>query len=190
MRQSRRTAAEQVPREPMVTTTTDRRLRDRCQAVLMASRSRQCKTIAQALGGIAPRVPLAHAVSGAWRGGLTEPRGPRPTRADARDVGAARPGRGARWSAGLRPRSSALDLGRAGNPPGAAYGQCEHAPCPAGLLAAPGSTLFSADVSLSARQPGAAAGSTGRTSRMHKKVHEGDGVLLRQEEARGPLGPA
>jgi transposase len=50
MRRIRLTAAEQGQLEHMFKTTTDRRLRDRCQAVLMASRSRKHKTIAQDLG--------------------------------------------------------------------------------------------------------------------------------------------
>jgi hypothetical protein len=40
MRQIRLTTAEQEPLEHTVKTTSDRRLRDRCQAVLMASRGR------------------------------------------------------------------------------------------------------------------------------------------------------
>ncbi len=51
MRQIRLTAAAQVQLGQMFKTTTDRRLRDRCQAVLMASRGRKRKTIAQDLGG-------------------------------------------------------------------------------------------------------------------------------------------
>src|SRR5438132_5907644 len=50
MRQIRRTTAEQVQLAQRFKTTTDRRLRDRCQAVLMASRGRKRKTIAQDLG--------------------------------------------------------------------------------------------------------------------------------------------
>jgi transposase len=50
MRQIRLTAAEQVQLEQLFKTTTERRLRDRCQAVLMASRGRKRKTIAQDLG--------------------------------------------------------------------------------------------------------------------------------------------
>lgn len=50
MRQIRLTATEQGQLEQMFKTTTDRRLRDRCQAVLMASRGRKRKTIAQDLG--------------------------------------------------------------------------------------------------------------------------------------------
>jgi hypothetical protein len=55
MRRMRLTTAAQEPLEYLFKTTNDRRLRDRCQAVLMASRSRKRKTIAQDLGGIAPR---------------------------------------------------------------------------------------------------------------------------------------
>jgi transposase-like protein len=51
MRRIRLTAAEQVQLEQMFKTTTARRLRDRCQAVLMASRGRKRKTIAQDWGG-------------------------------------------------------------------------------------------------------------------------------------------
>src|SRR5918912_146008 len=51
MRRIKLTAAEQTQLEQLFKTTTDRRLRDRCQAVLMASRGRKRKTIAQDLGG-------------------------------------------------------------------------------------------------------------------------------------------
>jgi transposase len=44
------TTAEREQLEHTFKTTTDRRLRDRCQAVLMASRGRKRKTIAQDLG--------------------------------------------------------------------------------------------------------------------------------------------
>lgn len=44
------TATEQAQLEHIFKTTTDRRLRDRCQAVLMASRGRKRRTIAQDLG--------------------------------------------------------------------------------------------------------------------------------------------
>lgn len=70
MRQIRLTAAEQVQLEQMFKTTTDRRLRDRCQAVLMASRGRKRKTIAQDLGVHRTTVRLwltqyqAHGVAG------------------------------------------------------------------------------------------------------------------------------
>jgi predicted ArsR family transcriptional regulator len=50
MRRIRLTTAEQERLEDIFKTTSDRRLRDRCQAVLMASRGRQRKTIAQDLG--------------------------------------------------------------------------------------------------------------------------------------------
>src|SRR5499427_4948506 len=50
MRQIRLTTAEQEQLEHLFKTTSDRRLRDRCQAVLMASRGRKRKTIAQDLG--------------------------------------------------------------------------------------------------------------------------------------------
>ena len=46
----RLTATAQAPLAPPCTTTTDRRLRDRCQAVWMASRGRQRRTIAQEWG--------------------------------------------------------------------------------------------------------------------------------------------
>jgi transposase len=51
MQRSRLTAAEQEQLAHLFTNTTDRRLRDRCQAVLMASRGRKRKTIAQDWGG-------------------------------------------------------------------------------------------------------------------------------------------
>jgi transposase len=51
MRRIRLTAMEQAHLEQMFKTTHDRRLRDRCQAVLMAHRGRKRKTIAQDLGG-------------------------------------------------------------------------------------------------------------------------------------------
>jgi transposase len=50
MRRIRLTATEQAHLEYTFKTTNDRRLRDRCQAVLMASRGRQRQTIAQDLG--------------------------------------------------------------------------------------------------------------------------------------------
>ena len=50
MRRIRLTATEQGHLEHLFKTTPDRRLRDRCQAVLMARRGRKRKTIAQDLG--------------------------------------------------------------------------------------------------------------------------------------------
>jgi transposase len=50
MRRLRLTATEQVHLEHIFKTTNDRRLRERCQAVLMAHRERKRKTIAQDLG--------------------------------------------------------------------------------------------------------------------------------------------
>jgi transposase len=50
MRRIRLTATEQGQLEQLFKTTPDRRLRDRCQAVLMAHRGRKRKTIAQDLG--------------------------------------------------------------------------------------------------------------------------------------------
>ena len=50
MRRIRLTTAEQEHLEDIFKTTHDRRLRDRCQAVLMASRGRKRQTIAQDLG--------------------------------------------------------------------------------------------------------------------------------------------
>ena len=50
MRRIRLTATEQAHLEHLFKTTSDRRLRDRCQAVLMASRGRKRQTIAQDLG--------------------------------------------------------------------------------------------------------------------------------------------
>jgi transposase len=50
MQRIRLTAAEQEQLDHLFKTTTDRRLRDRCQAVLMASRGRKRKSIAQDLG--------------------------------------------------------------------------------------------------------------------------------------------
>jgi transposase len=49
MRRIRLTATEQAQLAQIVKTTPDRRLRDRCQAVLMAHRGRKRKTIAQDL---------------------------------------------------------------------------------------------------------------------------------------------
>lgn len=51
MQRMRLTAAEQEPLEHTCKTTSDRRLRARCQAVLMASRGRKRQTIAQDVGG-------------------------------------------------------------------------------------------------------------------------------------------
>ena len=50
MRRIQLTTVEQEQLEDIFKTTNDRRLRDRCQAVLMASRGRKRKTIAQDLG--------------------------------------------------------------------------------------------------------------------------------------------
>src|SRR5262244_2651865 len=50
MRRIRLTTAEQEQLEHLFKTATDRRLRDRCQAILMAHRGRKRKTIAQDLG--------------------------------------------------------------------------------------------------------------------------------------------
>jgi transposase len=50
MRRIRLTATEQAQLEHTFKTTSDRRLRDRCQAVLMAHRGRKRKTIAQDVG--------------------------------------------------------------------------------------------------------------------------------------------
>lgn len=50
MRRIRLTTAEQEQLEHLFKTTNDRRLRNRCQAVLMASRGRKRKSIAQDLG--------------------------------------------------------------------------------------------------------------------------------------------
>ena len=50
MRRIRLTTAEQEQLEHLFKTTNNRRLRDRCQAVLMASRGRKRKTIAHDLG--------------------------------------------------------------------------------------------------------------------------------------------
>jgi transposase len=50
MRRIKLTATEQAQLEQIFKTTDDRRLRDRCQAVLMASRGRKRKSIAQDLG--------------------------------------------------------------------------------------------------------------------------------------------
>ena len=51
MRRIRLTTTEQAYLAHLFKTTPDRRLRDRCQAVLMARRGRKRKTIAQDLGG-------------------------------------------------------------------------------------------------------------------------------------------
>ena len=70
MRRIRLTATEQAQLEQFFKTTTDRRLRDRCQAVLMASRGRKRKIIAQDLGVHRTTVGLwlkhyhAHGVAG------------------------------------------------------------------------------------------------------------------------------
>ena len=50
MQRIRLTATEQAHLEHLFKTTPDRRFRDRCQAVLLASRGRKRKSIAQALG--------------------------------------------------------------------------------------------------------------------------------------------
>jgi Homeodomain-like domain len=56
MRRLSLTATAQAHREQRFTTTNDRRLRDRCQAIVMAHRGRKRQTIAQELGG--PRTPV------------------------------------------------------------------------------------------------------------------------------------
>jgi len=70
VRRIRLTTAEQEQLEHLFKTTNDRRLRDRCQAVLMASRGRKRKTIAQDWGGIAPPCSSGsgNSTNGAWRG--------------------------------------------------------------------------------------------------------------------------
>ena len=50
MRRIRLTATERAHLEQLFKTTNDRRLRDRCQAIVMAHRGRKRKTIAQDLG--------------------------------------------------------------------------------------------------------------------------------------------
>lgn len=50
MRRITLTAMEQTDLESLFKTTADRRLRERCQAVLMASRGRKRRAIAQDLG--------------------------------------------------------------------------------------------------------------------------------------------
>ena len=50
MRRMRLTAMEQAQLAQIFKTTDDRRLRDRCQAVLMAHRGRKRTSIAQAVG--------------------------------------------------------------------------------------------------------------------------------------------
>ena len=47
MRRIRLTATEQTQLKQIFKTTDDRRLRDRCQAILMAHRGRKRKTLAQ-----------------------------------------------------------------------------------------------------------------------------------------------
>jgi transposase len=58
MQRIRLTATEQAQLEQICKTTDDRRLRDRCQAVLMAHRGRKRKIIAQDLGVHRPTVRL------------------------------------------------------------------------------------------------------------------------------------
>jgi Homeodomain-like domain len=58
MRRIRLTAPEQTPLDQIFKTTDDRRLRDRCQAVLLAHRGRKRQNIAQDLGGHRPTVRL------------------------------------------------------------------------------------------------------------------------------------
>jgi transposase len=58
MRRIRLTATEQTQLAQICKTTDDRRLRDRCQAVLMAPRGRKRKTIAQDIGVHRPTVRL------------------------------------------------------------------------------------------------------------------------------------
>jgi Homeodomain-like domain len=57
MRRIALAATEQAALEDLFKTTADRRLRERCQAVLMASRGRKRRALAQALGGHRTTVP-------------------------------------------------------------------------------------------------------------------------------------
>jgi transposase len=72
MQRIRLTAAEQEQLDHILKTTTDRRLRARCQAVFMASRGRKRKRIAQDLGvhRTTVRLWLKHSQEGGV-GGLT-----------------------------------------------------------------------------------------------------------------------
>jgi hypothetical protein len=63
MRRIRLTATEQAHLEQLFKTTHDRRLRDRCQAIVMAHRGRKRKTIVPRSGGASyDGAPVAPAV--------------------------------------------------------------------------------------------------------------------------------
>jgi len=116
MRRIRLTTAEQEQLEPIFKTTNDRRLRDRCQAVLMASRGAEAQDHCPRFRGASHHgAALAPALSRTGRAGRAEPVGPRPTETDARDVGADNPGVGESRPCGVWARSRELDLRRAGN---------------------------------------------------------------------------
>jgi hypothetical protein len=111
MRRIRLTATEQVHVEHLFKTTPDRRLRDRCQAVLMASRGAEAQDhCARFRGASHHRAAVAEAVSGTGRDGFTDPLGSRASGTDSRDVGTDDPGVGERRPAELWARSSELDL--------------------------------------------------------------------------------
>jgi hypothetical protein len=92
MKRIRVTATEQGQLEHTFKTTTDRRLRDWCQAVLMASRGRKRRAIAQDLG-------VHRTTVRRWL-----------TQYQARDVGPDDPRVGERRSPGVWARSGELDL--------------------------------------------------------------------------------
>lgn len=95
MRRIQLTTAEQEHLAHIFKTTTDRRLRDRCQAVLMASRGRKRKTIAQDLGVHRTTVRLwLQQYHERGFGGLADSLVPRATGTNSRNVGADDPGVG------------------------------------------------------------------------------------------------
>jgi hypothetical protein len=190
MRRLRLTTTAHAHVEHLCKPPPDRRLRDRCQAVLLASRGRQRKRIAQALGGQRTTVRLWLQQSQA-RGvtGVQIHWAPRPAGAPSRDVGAHDPGLGASRPAALGARSSPLDLCRAGPVPGSDHRDRGEAHGPARVLSAPCHPPLSAHVPLSARRPSAATGRARSAGRVNKKAQAGACGWLSPDAARCPLGP-
>ena len=190
MRRIRLTATEQAQLDQIFKTTTDRRLRDRCQAVLMASRGRKRKIIAQDLGVHRTTVRLwlkqyqERGLAGLpiqWAPGqpgrIPETLAPtiqRWVQEGPQGCGLDR----ANWTY----EELATHLYQNDGHRGQAH---RHA----GLLSTPCHAPLSADVSLSAGRPREAAGGTGRTGGVKKKRRQGQCVLLSQDDACFPFVP-
>jgi Homeodomain-like domain len=169
MRRIQLTTAAQEQLEHLFKTTNDRRLRDRCQAVLMASRGRKRQTIAQDLGVHRTTVQLwlKHYRARGYEG-IAEPRGTGPTEAASPDVGVDDSGVGESRPGGLWARSGERDLRRAGDVWVSDHGNRREADGHAGLLSAPCHPAGPADLALCARRPRRATGGPGRTGGVKK----------------------